>query len=156
MKQPGKARLALCDWTLMVTNVPTLSVDEALALTRTRWQIELLFKLWKQHGRIDEWRSTKPFRILCELYAKLVAMVIQHWMILVSCWNYPDKSLVKASQTIRSYAPMLACAMSGVIAISVVLEQVSSCIAAGCRMNTRRKRPNNYQLLINLTQESLN
>lgn len=126
MQQPSKARLDLCDWTLLVTNVPSemLSLEEALVLSRTRWQIELLFKLWKQHGQIDEWRSAKPYRILCELYAKLVAMVIQHWILLVSCWKYPDRSLVKAAQTVRDYGPMLACAMRGIIAISLVLEQI--------------------------------
>ncbi len=45
----SKARLALADWTILVTNVPTqlLSLREALVLARARWQIELLFKLWK-------------------------------------------------------------------------------------------------------------
>ena len=52
MSQPTKSRLALCDWTLLVTNVPVdmLCLEEALVLARARWQIELLFKLWKQHG----------------------------------------------------------------------------------------------------------
>jgi len=39
-----------------------LSVDELLVIIRVRWQIELLFKLWKSSGRIDESRSHKPFR----------------------------------------------------------------------------------------------
>ena len=79
-------RLALADWTILITNVPPeqLSLEEALVLMRARWQIELLFKLWKSHGKIDEWRSAKPWRILCEVYAKLIAMVIQHWVLLVS------------------------------------------------------------------------
>jgi len=49
----SKARLALAGWTLLVTNAPAtlISVAEALVLYRARWQIELLFKLWKQHGR---------------------------------------------------------------------------------------------------------
>ena len=156
--QPTKSRLALCDWTLLVTNVPAdmLCVEEALVLARARWQIELLFKLWKQHGQIDEWRTTNPFRILCELYAKLVAMVIQHWILLVTCWRYPDKSLVKASQTVRSYAPMLASAIGGFISLSRAIEQIAFCIAQGCRMNSRRRNPNTYQLLLQLTQEALN
>ena len=83
-QQPSKARLALCDWTIYVTNAPValLNRDEALILARARWQVELLCKLWKQHGGVDRWRSANPWRILCEVYAKLVAMVIRHWTLL--------------------------------------------------------------------------
>ena len=44
-------RLALAAWTMFVTNVPPerLTLREALVLGRLRWQIELLFKLWKSH-----------------------------------------------------------------------------------------------------------
>ena len=101
------------------------SVEDALVLARARWQIELLFKLWKQQGQIDEWRSRKPWRILCEVYAKLVALIIQHWLLLVSCWGYPDRSLVKAAQTVRSYAIMLVSALAGLIQLEVVLEQLA-------------------------------
>jgi IS4 transposase len=80
---------------------------------RTRWQIELVFKLWKSEGRIDEWRSEKPFRILCELYAKLVVMIIQHWILLTS-WQYPDRSLFKSVKTIRKHAMNLAMAFASV------------------------------------------
>ena len=47
--------LALAEWTVLVTNAPAelLSLSEALTLRRARWQIELLFKLWKGHGGID-------------------------------------------------------------------------------------------------------
>src|SRR6266496_4259352 len=52
---PSPASLALAAWTILITNVPAdlLTVQEALVVARTRWQIELLFKLWKCHGRID-------------------------------------------------------------------------------------------------------
>jgi len=95
------AALVLADWTIIVTNVPSelLSWQEALTLLRVRWQIELLFKLWKSHGRIDESRSTNPWRILCEVYAKLVALVIQHWILLSCCWQNPNRSLTKAVKT---------------------------------------------------------
>ena len=41
-KKVGKARWQLLDWTILVTNVPRekLSVDEALVLARSRFQIE--------------------------------------------------------------------------------------------------------------------
>ena len=81
------------------------------------------------------------------MYAKLVAMIIQHWVLLVGCWSYPDRSLVKASQTVRSYAIMLATALTGLIDIEVVVAQIARCLASGCRMNRRKRHPNTYQLL---------
>ena len=142
-------RLALAAWTIVVTNLPQgrLSVEEALVLLRTRWQIELLFKLWKQQGQLDAWRSQKPWRVLCEVYAKLIGMLIQHWVLLLSGWAYPDRSLVKGAQTIRSYALLLANALAGLLALTWVLEQVSRCLSTGCRMNRRKAKPNTYQLL---------
>lgn len=142
--------LKLADWTILVTNVEgaKLSLVEALVLMRARWQIELLFKLWKQHGQIDESRSTKDWRILCEVYAKLAAMVIQHWLILTSLWAYPDRSLVQAAQTIRRFALMLTLAMRGTLSLALTLEEIARCLACGCRMNRRKTKPNTYQLLL--------
>ncbi len=146
----SKERLALADWTILVTNAPPelMTLEEALALARARWQIELLFKLWKQHGQIDEWRTQKPWRILCEVYAKMIAMLIQHWLLLVSCWSYPDRSLVKGAQTVRSYVLMLVSAMAGFIQMTAVLEVLMRTLSSGCRMNSRRRKPNTYQLLL--------
>src|SRR5205823_5234556 len=73
-KKISAARLRLADWTIVLTHVPQaqLSVQEALVLLRVRWQIELLWKLWKQHGKLETWRSYKPERILTEFSAKLL------------------------------------------------------------------------------------
>lgn len=89
--------LYLAGWTILVTTVPRarLSIPEALVLLRLRWQIERLFRLWKEQGQIDEWRTKNPWRILCEVYAKLAAMVIQHWLIHAGCWHDPWRSLEK-------------------------------------------------------------
>ena len=148
----SKARLKLADWTIYVTNaqVELLSLAEAMVMARVRWQIELLFKLWKQHGRIDEWRSDNPWRILCETYAKLIAMVLQHWLLLICSWRYPDRSMVKAAQTVRDNVALLVSGMRGAIPLAVAIEQIRACTAAGCRMNRRRKKPNTYQLLLDL------
>jgi hypothetical protein len=75
--------LELAEWTLLLTDVPSkrLSFEEALVLLRERWQVELLFKLWKSDGLVDEWRTPKPERILCEVYAKLIGLLVHHWLI---------------------------------------------------------------------------
>ena len=145
-----KKKLALANWTILVTNIPReqLSLEDGLVLARVRWQIELLFKLWKQHGKVDEWRSAKPWRILCEVYAKLVAMIIQHWLLLTNAWSYPARSMVKAARTVRDHAPVLVFAMIQLIDLTLVIQQIGRCLEAGCRMNPRRKAPNAYQLLL--------
>jgi hypothetical protein len=150
-RQASTTRLALAAWTLLVTNVPgdRLTLREALVLARVRWQIELLFKLWKSHGRVDESRSTKPWRILCEVYAKLLAMLVQHWVFLVSCWAYPNRSLGKAAQTVQKHALHLASTFGRLRRLIATLSTVQRCVAAGCRMNRRKKHPNTYQLLLN-------
>jgi hypothetical protein len=153
----SKDRLALADWNILVTNVPVelLTVREALVLARVRWQIELLFKLWKSHGQIDEWRSRKPWRILCEVYAKLIAMIIQHWLLLLSCWRFPDRSLVKAATTIRNHAITLTCSIASTQALSHAIETIHRCLSVGCRINKRRTRPHTYQLLLDLDDGGL-
>jgi hypothetical protein len=152
-RQVSATQLALAAWTLFVTNVPRdhLTLAEALVLGRTRWQIELLFKLWKSHGRVDESRSTKPWRILCEVYAKLLALLVQHWVFLVSCWAYPDRSLTKAAQTVQKHALHMASAFARLPRLGEALRTITSCLAVGCRMNRRKKHPNTYQLLLRAT-----
>jgi hypothetical protein len=152
-RQVSATRLALAAWTMFVTNVPTerLTLREALVLGRVRWQIELLFKLWKSHGHVDESRSTKPWRILCEVYAKLLAMLVQHWLFLVSCWTYPDRSLTKAAQTVQKHALHLASSFGSLQRLMLAIATVKRCLAAGCRMNRRKKYPNTYQLLLDAT-----
>ena len=55
-------RLALAAWTVFVTTLPPdlLSLEEALVLSRARWQIELLIKLWKSHGPVSYTHLTLP------------------------------------------------------------------------------------------------
>ena len=143
------ARLRLADWTFYITNVPAsmLTAPEVFILARMRWQVELLFKLWKSHGQVDNWRSHRPWRILCEVYAKLLAMLLEHWIFLVGCWRTPQRSLVKAAQTVAKYAAALAAVLQDGPALSTMLTRLATCLAHGCRMNVRRKKPNSYQLL---------
>src|ERR687886_1023959 len=103
-------RLALAAWVIFITNAPAelVSLEAGLVLGRVRWQIELLFKLWKSHGQIDESRSANPWRVVCDVYAKLLAMILQHWVALIDLWGYPDRSLVKAAHTVQKYALQLA------------------------------------------------
>lgn len=145
---PSKKELALCDWSVLLTSVPVekLSLSEVFVLARLRWQIELVFKLWKSYLRIDEWRSKNPWRILCEVYAKLLAALLQHWTLVVTGWEIPDRSLFKAAATVRSFARSIALALCGKASWDAVIGSIRRCLQAGCRLNKRRKAPSSAQL----------
>src|SRR5262245_1030182 len=156
-REPNALALKLAAWTILITNVPVeqLSVEEALTLARARWQIELLFKLWKSYGQIDNWRSGKPWAILCELYAKLLAQIVQHWLMLVSFWSYPDRSLTKAVATIMQHAMCLATALGDSERLEQAIAIIARCLAQGCRINKRKSTPHTYQLLLDLQEAIL-
>jgi hypothetical protein len=155
-RAPAKAALALAAWTVLITNIPValLSLEEALVLMRLRWQIELLFKLWKSHGKVAEWRTANPARILCEVYAKLLALVVQQWLIAASGWGDPERSLFKAAQVVRSYAAELASAFGDGDQFITVLRTMARVLQRSARMNKRRTTPTTAQRLVALTDGS--
>ncbi len=152
-RQKGKTISAraweLAQWTIMVTNVPVskLSVQEALALLRARWQIELLFKLWKEQGYLDEWQGVKAERILCELFAKLIGLVIQHWLVLLSCWDDPHRSLPAVCEVIRGQVPTLVHALMGRLSWRTALRLIKASVAGGCSIPARASRPSTSRIL---------
>jgi hypothetical protein len=141
--------LALADWTLLITDVAhrRLSLADALVLLRERWQMELLYKLWKQDGQVDEWRTENPWRILCEVYAKLLGLLLQHWLIVLFAWHDAQRSLVKLAQVCRDTSWTIMEALAGFRPLRGALYLIARRMRSGCRMNTRKEHPNSAQLL---------
>jgi hypothetical protein len=142
--------LELTNWIVILTNVPAemLAFDAVKSLLYLRWQVELLFKLWKSYFRIDEWRSDNPWRILCELYAKLITVVICQWIFQLDWWRYPDRSLVKAAQVIQKFAPALASSLTNQRFFLRSLHKICACIRASAHVNKRANKPATYQTLL--------
>ena len=132
----------LVQWTIVVTNVPLslLAAAEAMALMRARWQIELLWKVWKDLGKVDEWQTEKPERIVCELYAKLLGMLVQHWVLLLSCWEDPHRSLGGAVQIICEQVPVLVHGLTGHLPLGQALRCVTDALKGGCSIPKRQTR----------------
>ncbi len=141
--------LALADWIVFITNVPLalLSLAEAFMVAHCRWQIELIFKLWKSHGRVDEWNTINPWRIWCEVYAKLLIMLIQHWLFLMCQLCDLDRSFIKAAQTLRKFALALASTLSSPSRFYLILMSIKHCLSHGCYLNRSVKQPRTFQLL---------
>jgi hypothetical protein len=148
--------LALCGWTVFICNVPAwlLSLQEAWVLYRVRWQIELLFKLWKSDGGVDESRSGQAYRVLCEVYAKLLAMVVQHWLLLLG-GGFSARSARQAARRVRRQAVRVAAALGRRRELRRVLRQLAGVVRRCCRVNRRRRRPSTYQTLVNPAHDGL-
>jgi hypothetical protein len=75
-------KLTWLQWNVYITNVPQtmLTFDQTVLLYRLRWQIELLFKLWKSEAQLDRVAGRLRERVLCEIYAKLIGMVVFQYL----------------------------------------------------------------------------
>ena len=60
-KQVSEEQLITSEWTIFITNLSDkeYSQEEIYTLYRVRWQIELLFKLWKSEGGLCDKKCTK-------------------------------------------------------------------------------------------------
>jgi Transposase DDE domain len=140
------------EWTLVISNVPAhlLSLAEAFVLVRVRWQIELVWKLWKMQGQLDEWQTENVARILCEVYAKLLGVLLQHWLMLLSCWDDPHRSTIGVSEIVRDQAVVLAHGFCRRLSLTQALRLVCEAIqqAAGRSIAGRADRPSTSRLLL--------
>jgi hypothetical protein len=147
---PSAEALALASWNLIVTNiaVTVLPAQEVLLLYRARWQVELLFKLWKSHGHVDEWSSANPQHILCEFYAKLLAMLVEHWVLLQNCWDDPHRSWTMSADLLRDQVPHLLQGLRGRLPLDQVLQLIHEALAGSASIPVRTTRPStSHQLL---------
>jgi Transposase DDE domain len=141
-----------CRWTVLVTNAAAerLSAREAYDLYRVRWQIELLFKLWKQGNRLSRFGGSDPERALAEVYAKLLGAIVQHWTLLTSGWSDPDRSLTKATQWIRDNTVILARIVSrkGWDRLGEWIEDIRIELSKTAKITRRKKKPSTFQTMM--------
>jgi hypothetical protein len=142
--------LALQSWSFFITNAPAekLPLDAAAILYRVRWQIELLFKLCKSHCGLKHVAGFRRERILVELYAKLIGVVITQF--LLAPLRVPDEvrvskreiSPVKVRKIFRRFVRDLARALVHKMDLEEVLSQLLMHIGQFGYMEKRTKKPN--------------
>jgi hypothetical protein len=76
-----------------------LTVAQGLVLGHLRWQIELLFKLWKSYCRLARVAGRRRERVLCDLYAKLIGIVITQF--LMAPWRLTAAGELSAVKALR-------------------------------------------------------
>jgi hypothetical protein len=103
-KNPTQETTELTKWSIYMTNVPEdwLNAEQVHLVYTLRWQIELFFKVCKSEAGIDKISSKKTDRVLCEIYAKLICVVILMYLCFPVRWcKTQELSLCKAYKTLR-------------------------------------------------------
>ena len=152
-KQPSAERLAWCDWTILVTSVPAdmLTPEEAVILYRARWQVELLFKRWKSQDKVAVLSGSTEARQMVRVWARLIAALIQHWLLVSSAWGDATCSLSKACEAVRKYVGRIAAALDDCCALEKVIAEFCRTVAKTCKRN-KRARPGTIELLNDVSQ----
>jgi hypothetical protein len=136
----------IADWTLYLTNIPDLTFAQAHILARTRWQIEMLFKLWKSHGKVLISRSADPIRQQCEGYAKLLGVLIAHWLLLVAGWQPQRLGALDALRILHTHMTLFHQALARPSRFRSFFRSLTDEIALASPRSKRGKNPLAFQL----------
>jgi hypothetical protein len=141
-KTPSRGALAMCDWNVLITDLPQkkLTINEAIVLYRSRWQIELLFKRWKSFCGIDLLDGRSPVHVECRLWIRLCAALIQQSLVAACCWiRDRELSFAKFSRRLKDCVTGLAWAMGSTKKIAQIIRSIAAELSTSCRPSKRLK-----------------
>jgi hypothetical protein len=147
----SQRHLDLLAWALFITNAPIemLSSEQVALIYRVRWQIELVFKLWKSQAKMKEVGVCRIERVLCQFYARLLGVIIFQWII--AEYRFPkngELSIPKAFGVIQRNATRLLDAIAdGWDEVSTIMNKIAQDFQRFAKKNKRRKSLSTYQLL---------
>ena len=138
---PSAVQEGLCEWDASLTNVPQemASAEEVISLRRLRWQIELLFKLFKSVGGVGQSGGHRRERVLVELYAKLLGQLVRGWVLLQLGGAALRWSHWRASRLLQGRWWLLGLSMGAALLAAVLLGWRAR--LRRCRKRSRKRRP---------------
>jgi len=151
-REPSQEYLAIQEWTIFVTNCPPslLTWKEVIVLYRARWQIERLFKLWKSYNHLARRdANATAVRQMAEIYTKLIAVIVQHGILLMTVWLDGRRSLWCAAKSLRGWIGQIIAVLDDTTRLSRALERQRKSMSKTARITHRRKHPSCFQLLNN-------
>jgi hypothetical protein len=149
-RQPTAEYLELLGWSLFVTNCTgeELTWKAVVVLYRGRWQIELLFKLWKSHNQLAKHREdASALEVLAVFYAKLLGGVLQHWILVATAWQVAGRSLTRAARALAEVVKGILLALGENAALEAALLRLREVIEKLGGTTNRKKEPSHAQLI---------
>ncbi len=139
------------DFSFYITNVEaeTWSPEIVGTIYRIRWQIELIFKQWKQLFRIDVMKGTRAERIRCLLYGRLIMINIVTQIYAFSAWYCystmgREVSAVKLIQWLQRKGRLCQSIVNN--RLSTLMEELLKSLPKGI-LKQKRRRKTTFELI---------
>jgi len=154
-----KSRAAL---NIFITNVDSQIVpnDQVRTLYRLRWQVEIIFKVWKSVGKIHGIKEMKTPRFETLLYAKLIQIMMNWamlWEIGKVLWLTEKKiiSPIKFFKTLKDRLYSLWQAFtSGVNKVASFITELYEMSARNHRLEKKKKQLSSIEILLTFIIQS--
>lgn len=157
-RTPSAKSLELAGWLLLLTNAPLEKLPSAMMsyVYRMRWQVELIFRQIKTTLRLNKSESENPFRVQCEIWARLtcaVLLFLWHAHANAQCWRLHgcEASFEKIVRLLQQWGHSLGRALLGEPA--ALLEHVRTIwahIMANGDKGKQKSRRNSWENLFEL------
>lgn len=157
-KQHGRPvsqkKLDMCAWNVLVTNAPRelISASEGWEIRRVRWQIELVFRVFKSEGGIEKTQAQTRERVLSELYAKLLAMLVLRWVLLAAGYRQLRHSGQPAARRAKKRTGSLLRALGNERELGEQIKGLAQQLKA-CEIQKHHKKPSTLDRLAALDAE---
>lgn len=149
-RTPSAEFLELLGWSLFVTNGSgeDLTWKAVIVLYRARWQIELLFKLWKSHNHLARSRAgASALEVLAVFYAKLLGVVLQNWILVATAGANESRSMPRAALALMAMVKALLLRLEDRAGMEKELHKLSEVIENLGGTTNRKKDPSHAQLI---------
>ncbi|MFO0927273.1 MAG: IS4 family transposase [Gemmataceae bacterium] len=149
-KEPTAGQLACCDWVVLATSVPAavLGPREVWIAYRCRWQVELLFKRCKGLAGWSFTHGVKGDRVLAELLAKVLGLIVLHWATLLAGPALAGTSATRQMRVVAGYARDLGRTLGRGSGLGAVLQEMLDEMTRIKPRRSRRRKPNTRDLLL--------
>jgi hypothetical protein len=150
----SQKKLDMCEWNVLVTNAPPelISASEGWEMRRVRWQIELVFRVFKSEGGLGKTQARSVERVLSELYAKLLALLVQRWVLLAAGYQQLRHSGQPAARRVKKRAGSLLRALGSARELGEQIKGLAQQLKA-CKIQKRHKKPSTLDRLAALDAE---
>jgi len=145
---------------IFVTNIPAEIIEarNIRQLYRIRWQVELIFKVWKSVGEIDKVKKMKKERFETLLYAKLVWITLNWsvlWQIGKQIWDVHKIiiSHIKAFKTLKDRIYKMWQAFTvGAKAVAVFINEICEMSPTNHRLEKKNKKLSSLEIMLLFSQ----